>query len=151
MRGSIKMKERKWRIKTTVLALSVSIVLSGCALGSAGEEPSSEADKKEETRIAHVKTKEFKASHPAAIPAKSKARTDTFVAGISAPGGVFLPYFYENGWDGNATDPIFEPLVKLDKTGKPAPALAESWKISKDQLTYTFRLRKISFSATVHR
>ncbi|MFU1717017.1 ABC transporter substrate-binding protein [Bacillus amyloliquefaciens] len=136
------MKERKWRIKTTVLALSVSIMLSGCALGSAGEEPSSAADKKEETRVAHVKTKEFKASHPAAIPAKSKARTDTFVAGISAPGGVFLPYFYENGWDGNATDPIFEPLVKLDKTGKPAPALAESWKISKDQLTYTFRLRK---------
>ncbi|KNX34879.1 hypothetical protein AFK74_04415 [Bacillus amyloliquefaciens] len=58
------MKERKWRIKTTVLALSVSIMLSGCAFGSAGEEPSSAADKKEETRIAHVKTKEFKASHP---------------------------------------------------------------------------------------
>lgn len=128
------MKERKWRIKTTVLALSVSIMLSGCALGSAGEEPSSAADKKEETRIAHVKTKEFKASHPAAIPAKSKARTDTFVAGISAPGGVFLPYFYENGWDGNATDPIFEPLVKLDKTGSLPRLLRKAGKFPKISL-----------------
>ena len=38
---------------------------------------------------------------------KSKERKDTLVVGISKPGGVFLPYFQENGWDGNVTSVIF--------------------------------------------
>lgn len=82
------------------------------------------------------------ASNPSKNPDKAKSRKDTFVAGISAPGGVFLPYFYDNGWDGNATDPIFSSLVGLDKQGKPTPVLAQKWNISKDQLKYTFYLRK---------
>ncbi|KXZ23919.1 ABC transporter substrate-binding protein [Bacillus nakamurai] len=136
-------KALKKKTAGIIFALSVSLFISGYALGSSGEEERQPAaDKKEETSIARTQKKEFKAADLAELPAKSKARKDTFVAGISAPGGVFLPYFYENGWDGNATDPIFESLVKLDKTGKPAPALAESWDISKDQLTYTFHLRK---------
>lgn len=36
----------------------------------------------------------------------------------------------------------FEGLVRLDKDYKIIPGVAESWKISKDGLTYTFNLRK---------
>ncbi|HID16237.1 MAG TPA: ABC transporter substrate-binding protein, partial [Candidatus Atribacteria bacterium] len=50
---------------------------------------------------------------------------------------------------------VYEGLVKIDRYGKIVPALAESWEISKDGLTYTFHLRKgvkfhdgSSFSAT---
>lgn len=36
----------------------------------------------------------------------------------------------------------FEGLVRLDKNYKIIPGVAESWEISKDGLTYTFKLRK---------
>lgn len=36
----------------------------------------------------------------------------------------------------------FEGLVRLDKDYKTIPGVAESWEISKDGLTYTFKLRK---------
>lgn len=36
---------------------------------------------------------------------------------------------------------IFDGLVRLDSKGKIVPALAESWTISPDNLTYTFKLR----------
>ncbi|MEB3100648.1 peptide ABC transporter substrate-binding protein [Ferviditalea candida] len=36
---------------------------------------------------------------------------------------------------------IFEGLTRLDKEGKPVPAVAKSWDISGDQVTYTFHLR----------
>ncbi len=37
---------------------------------------------------------------------------------------------------------VYEGLVKINREGKITPALAESWDISKDGLTYTFHLRK---------
>lgn len=36
---------------------------------------------------------------------------------------------------------IFEGLVAMDRTGKIVPALAESWTVAADNLTYTFKLR----------
>lgn len=36
---------------------------------------------------------------------------------------------------------LFEGLVAMDRTGKIVPALAESWTVSPDGLTYTFKLR----------
>jgi len=36
---------------------------------------------------------------------------------------------------------LFEGLVAMDRTGKIVPALAESWTVSGDGLTYTFKLR----------
>jgi len=41
---------------------------------------------------------------------------------------------------------IFEPLVRVDETGKEIePALAESWEISEDGLVYTFSMRPAKF------
>lgn len=37
---------------------------------------------------------------------------------------------------------IFETLVKVDESNKILPVLAESWEISGDQKTYTFKLKK---------
>ncbi|WP_419880978.1 ABC transporter substrate-binding protein [Peribacillus sp. B-H-3] len=124
-------------------AILLSLMLSACAMNSSSEkEPQSGSNQKSTANVKSTDSKSYRANNMSALPAKSKARKDTFIAGISAPGGVFLPYFYENGWDGNATDPIFAPLVNLDKDGKPVGILAEKWDVSKDQLTYTFHLRK---------
>lgn len=37
---------------------------------------------------------------------------------------------------------IFEGLVKIDRTGKLQPCLAESWQIADDNMTYRFKLRQ---------
>lgn len=37
---------------------------------------------------------------------------------------------------------VFEGLVRLDSDGKIIPGIAEKWEISKDGLTYTFKLRE---------
>lgn len=42
---------------------------------------------------------------------------------------------------------VFDVLVRVDKTGtKLEPGLAESWTVSDDKLTYTFKLRDAKFS-----
>lgn len=123
----------------------LGMLLSACALNSSSSKETSESKSKKVDNVAGVvstESKKYEATDLSALPDKAKARKDTFIAGISAPGGVFLPYFYENGWDGNATDPIFAPLVNLDEEGKPVGILAENWDVSDDQLTYTFHLRK---------
>jgi len=123
------------------------MILSACALDSSSSKHSATPEKKVNTPAKDTGVKEFNATNLSALPEKAKSRKDLFIAGISAPGGVFLPYFYENGWDGNATDPIFAPLVNLDKEGKPVGILADKWEVSSDQLTYTFHLRKgLTFS-----
>ncbi len=42
---------------------------------------------------------------------------------------------------GNIIYQLFDGLVRLDVNLNPIPALAESWKVSRDGLTYTMRLR----------
>jgi len=40
------------------------------------------------------------------------------------------------------TNHIYEGLFSLDRDNKPIPMLAESYTVSKDGLTYTFKLRQ---------
>ncbi|MFS7223464.1 ABC transporter substrate-binding protein [Rahnella inusitata] len=75
------------------------------------------------------------------VPASAKLRTDTVIAGISEPQGIFNPYFFVNGWDENVTNVIFARLVDWDSQGKLVPGLAESWTVSPDGKTYTIKLR----------
>jgi peptide/nickel transport system substrate-binding protein len=118
---------------TLIITICSALLLSACATNSEPTKVVNLQDSREEL---------IKAADPGKSPEAAKNRKDTFIAGIRSPGGVFLPYFYENGWDGNATEPIFAPLVRLDKEGKPIPILAEKWDISPDQLIYTFHVRQ---------
>jgi peptide/nickel transport system substrate-binding protein len=118
------------------VAVGVSVLLSGCA-----------ATAKKNTAVPQVNVtlkniQLAKASNSSANPQTALNRKDTIVAGISAPGGVFLPYFYTNGWDDNATSPIFARLFEFDSSGTLIPSLAEKYTVSSDQLTYTITLRK---------
>jgi peptide/nickel transport system substrate-binding protein len=118
--------------------LGASLLLTACSGSSdtASETPSGTKDINKIADLVH------KAEDKTKMPEASKKRTDTFVAAISKPGGVFLPHFNQNGWDGNVYSVMFNSLVKLDETGKQIPGLAEKWEISADNLTYTFHLRK---------
>ncbi len=61
--------------------------------------------------------------------------------------GVFLdvtswdPANADIGFDGPYLSAVYDPLVALDKDGKPVPALATSWEWSADRLTLTAKLR----------
>ncbi|WP_163505387.1 ABC transporter substrate-binding protein [Fodinicola acaciae] len=73
----------------------------------------------------------------------SGASTDT--AELKA--GVFLdmtswdPASADIGFDGPYLSAVYDPLVALDKTASPVPALATSWRWSADRLTLTMQLR----------
>ncbi|EJR77801.1 MULTISPECIES: ABC transporter substrate-binding protein [Bacillus cereus group] len=133
----MKKKTKKWAGVFSVL-LSSSLVLSACG----GQEDAASTEPVKQQDLKNVKIEKIAATDKTKVPDKAKNRKDTLVVGISKPGGVFLPYFQQNGWDGNVTSVIFASLVSTDKQGKPIPELAEKWDVSSDQLTYTFHLRK---------
>ncbi|KMP41709.1 ABC transporter substrate-binding protein [Bacillus cereus] len=133
----MKKKTKKWAGVFSVL-LSSSLVLSACG----GQEDTASTEPVKQQDLKNVKIEKITATDKTKVPDKAKNRKDTLVVGISKPGGVFLPYFQQNGWDGNVTSVIFASLVSTDKQGKPIPELAEKWDVSSDQLTYTFHLRK---------
>jgi peptide/nickel transport system substrate-binding protein len=62
--------------------------------------------------------------------------------------GVFLdvtswdPANADIGFDGPYLSAVYDPLVALDKDGKPVPALATKWEWSADRLTLTADLRQ---------
>lgn len=133
----MKKKTKKWAGVFSVL-MSSSLVLSACG----GQEDVASTEPVKQQDLKNVKIEKIAATDKTKVPDKAKNRKDTLVVGISKPGGVFLPYFQQNGWDGNVTSVIFASLVSTDKQGKPIPELAEKWDVSSDQLTYTFHLRK---------
>lgn len=133
----MKKKTKKWAGLFSVL-LSSSFVLSACG----GQEDTASTEPVKQQDLKNIKIEKITATDKTKVPDKAKNRKDTLVVGISKPGGVFLPYFQQNGWDGNVTSVIFASLVSTDKQGKPIPELAEKWDVSSDQLTYTFHLRK---------
>ncbi|KMN42135.1 ABC transporter substrate-binding protein [Bacillus paramycoides] len=133
----MKTKTKKWAGVFSVL-LSSSFVLSACG----GQEDTASTEPVKQQDLKNIKIEKIAATDKTKVPDKAKNRKDTLVVGINKPGGVFLPYFQQNGWDGNVTSVIFASLVSTDKQGKPIPELAEKWDVSSDQLTYTFHLRK---------
>ncbi|WP_245850919.1 peptide ABC transporter substrate-binding protein [Paenibacillus herberti] len=54
------------------------------------------------------------------------------------------PSLMQDNVSGTIADGIFEGLTKTDKTGETVPGMAESWTVSEDSKTYTFKIRKDS-------
>jgi len=132
---------RKKTVSLISLLLAAVLILSACASG--GSKTGTASSKASQTtKVADTKDQFINAADPSKSPDTANNRTDTFVANISEPGGVFVPYFYDNGWDENAILPIFSRLVAIDDKGNPVPDLAEKWEISPDNLTYTYHLRQ---------
>ncbi len=78
------------------------------------------------------------------------AATKTFVYCSEGSPSIFNPQLATDGATYNVTRQIYNRLVEF-KPGETEiiPALAESWKVSKDNLTFTFKLRKgVKFHTT---
>ena len=96
----------------------------------------------------HLTTLLLATAFAAGLAGAAGAKTVTFCSEASPAG--FDPSLYEGGNDLDAVIPVYEGLVAFKPgTTEVKPALAESWDISKDGLTYTFHLRHgVKFGAT---
>lgn len=68
---------------------------------------------------------------------------ESIVYGIStSPSGVFNPLLSDSKYDDAVDSVVYSSLLKLDKNQNVQPDLAESYKVSDDNLKITFNLRK---------
>lgn len=54
----------------------------------------------------------------------------------------FDPYYADQMLDKWVENALYDHLLMFDENGDPVPALAESWKVDEDGVTYTFKLRE---------
>lgn len=80
----------------------------------------------------------------------SAAQAKTFVYCSEGSPSSFNPQLVTDGTSLNTTHPVYNGLVQFEEgTTKVIPMLAESYTLSKDKLTYTFKLRKgVKFHTT---
>ena len=64
------------------------------------------------------------------------------VIGLSGDATSLNPVIATDGISYTVEWPIFVSLLELDASLNVRPLLAESWEVSKDGLTYTFKLKK---------
>ncbi len=80
------------------------------------------------------------------IPNAAKERANaanTIVVGMSEVKGDFLPVYYSTSTDGQICGLIFDALYMNDAKGEYSiPRLAESYELTNENLTYTFKLKK---------
>ena len=76
------------------------------------------------------------------LPAAANAAKDTLVLGMTLEPPGLDPTTGAAAAIGEVTHyNIYEGLTKIEENGKVVPLLAESWKVSSDQKTYSFKLR----------
>src|SRR5262249_49731148 len=76
-------------------------------------------------------------------PVQEGVRTHTLLVGNGAEPGDLDPQVASILSDQIIVNTLFEGLTLLDeRTTKPLPAVAESWSVTPDGLTWTFRLRR---------
>ncbi|MGL4454028.1 MAG: ABC transporter substrate-binding protein [Sarcina sp.] len=135
--------------KRLIAALSAVVVCTGLFAGCGGStEPVKEEGKETSTEEAKSEFSEISlAKDESKLPKAAADRKDTLVVGLSAPKGEFLPGYAATTQDQRVVELAFAGLIGNDEKGNPIPEVAESWEISEDEKTYTFKLRKdVKFS-----
>lgn len=136
--------------KRLIAALSAVVLSTSMFVACGGEEPAPEGGKDKETAgetggesSKDQETAErLEASDPAKLPQVAKDRKDTLVVGMSAPKGEFLPGYSSTLYDSWVGDLVFTGLLSNDEKGNYIPSVAESWEISEDEKTYTFKIKE---------
>ncbi len=124
---------KKIRILLAML-LMLTMLLSACATDSPAETPIGGGD----------------AATEAGDTAEGDATAEgdkTMVVGMAEVAGSFNPYITAYGDNTIGQWQVFDPLVTKNENNELVGHLAESWEISEDNLTYTFKLRgDVTFS-----
>ncbi|HEY7797284.1 MAG TPA: peptide ABC transporter substrate-binding protein, partial [Hyphomonadaceae bacterium] len=76
----------------------------------------------------------------------SAASETTFRRGVGANPDSVDPHKAQGTWENDVIGDMFIGLFTDDAKARPIPGIAESWTISEDQLTWTFKLRQTKWS-----
>ncbi|MDQ4096480.1 MAG: ABC transporter substrate-binding protein, partial [Actinomycetota bacterium] len=106
-------------------ALTAVLVLALVATACAGDEDD------EDTGAGQVPTTQ----------AEQPVRGGTLVVALTSDPGSLNPAVTSNGGVHNASEPMFNGLVGLDKDGNPTGELAASWNVEQNGAVYRFTLR----------
>jgi oligopeptide transport system substrate-binding protein len=81
-------------------------------------------------------------------PVSGEALSDdqTYTYRVDNSIGTLDPHHIEGDAVRRVLVDLFEGLTNTDQTGEPIPGAAESWTVSKDKLTYTFKIRDTVWS-----
>ncbi|GGN96586.1 peptide ABC transporter substrate-binding protein [Saccharibacillus kuerlensis] len=126
------MKKKSWMLLLT-LVLVIGTVLAGC--GSANETNTDSA------ATAPGTTDNGNASEPAATDA-NLAADQTLSLNLTAEPPTLDPAQAQDSQSNTALRFMYEGLATIDAEGNPVPGAAESWDVSEDGLTYTFKMRE---------
>ncbi|MDO7907177.1 ABC transporter substrate-binding protein [Paenibacillus sp. JX-17] len=119
---------RKWLNGMLMLALGMSIVLSGC--GESGGGNTSTSPEKDDSSQSQGET-------------GTASTQDTLIFGRGGDSAALDPAIVTDGESLKIGHQVFDSLLEYKEgTTEVAPALAESWEVTADGLTYTFKLRQ---------
>ncbi|MDZ5255076.1 ABC transporter substrate-binding protein [Clostridium sp. LIBA-8841] len=140
------MKRKLVTLLTAGLATSMLFVACGGgaekpAEGNNGGSASGDSSSSGENRDLS-KPERIAAENPSAVPETAKNRTDTLIVGTTDPKGEFVPVYGSTTYDGWVNNLIFDGLITNNEKGEPVPNVAESYEISEDGKTYTFKLNQ---------
>jgi oligopeptide transport system substrate-binding protein len=80
-------------------------------------------------------------------PSSSSAASETtFRRGVGANPDSVDPHKAQGTWENDVIGDMFIGLFTDDAKAQPIPGIAESWTVSEDQLTWTFKLRRTNWS-----
>ena len=125
-----------------ILAMLALTLTASMAVGCGSS--TSESSSTEGTEATSSTTTKYEASDMSQSPKAATNRgKDTLVIGSIAFDGCFNPLGYSSSsYDWEVFHALFEPLMAPDESGEMTEyRLAESYEISDDNLTYTFKLR----------
>lgn len=114
--------------KSLVLLLVLVMVASAFLAGCSPKEDAVEGT----TAAAGTETTEAAAAEP----------SGTLVVGCEEASGNFNPLYYSSAYDGYVVDMIFQGLIVRNMDGEYEGDIAESWEISEDNKSITFKMRQ---------
>jgi ABC-type dipeptide transport system, periplasmic component len=146
----------KKRLLALVVGLAmVTTMLAGCG-AKASDKPASDEPAGETTETSVTEEQVLDAEVAAIVEdgfivkasnAEAKSSDNDLVIAIEGTVSSMDPGNISDTNAIAATRGVYETLVKFDKDLNLVPALAESWEVSEDSLTYTFKLREgVKFS-----
>ncbi|GAA0095016.1 ABC transporter substrate-binding protein [Clostridium perfringens] len=135
------MKRKLVILLTAGLAASMLFVACGGGANNATE-GNSNGSESGGTAKDLSKPERIEASNPSALPDAAKNRTDTLIVGTTDPKGEFVPIYSSTLYDSWVNNLIFDGLISNNEKGEPVPNVAESYEVSEDGKTYTFKLNK---------
>ncbi len=83
---------------------------------------------------------------PSASSASSSNAETTFRRGVGANPDSVDPHKAQGTWENDVIGDMFIGLFTDNAKSEPVPGIAESWTVSDDQLTWTFKLRQTNWS-----